>query len=86
MTPTELPPAHKVLLVDDDDAVRSMMSATLEHRGFEVVAAASVTEALRYIATESFDVLITDLHMPNSGDGFTVVTGCATPSQMPLPY
>ena len=66
--------AHKVLLVDDDDAVRAMMNATLEHRGFEVVAAASVTEALRRIATESFDVLITDLHMPNPGDGFTVVT------------
>src|SRR5208337_1373622 len=66
--------AHKVLLVDDDDAVRSMMNATLEHRGFEVVAAASVTEALALIATESFDVLITDLHMPNPGDGFTVVS------------
>jgi len=29
---------------------------------------------LRHIATESFDVLITDLHMPDPGDGFTVVT------------
>ena len=74
MAPTEPPVAHKVLLVDDDHAVRAMMRATLEHRGFEVVAAASVTEALRHIATESFDVLITDLHMPNPGDGFTVVT------------
>jgi DNA-binding response OmpR family regulator len=74
MTPTEPPIAHKVLLVDDDDAVRNMMTETLEHRGFEVVAAASVTEALRHIATESFDVLLTDLHMPNPGDGFTVVT------------
>jgi DNA-binding response OmpR family regulator len=74
MTPTELPIAHKVLLVDDDDGVRDMMTVTLEHKGFEVVAAASVTEALRHISTENFDVLITDLHMPNPGDGFTVVT------------
>jgi len=74
MTPTERPVAHKVLLVDDDDAVRAMMNATLERRGFDVVAAASVTEALRRISTESFDVLITDLHMPNPGDGFTVVS------------
>jgi len=74
MTPTERPAVHKVLLVDDDDAVRGMMNATLEHKGFDVVAAASVTEALRRITTESFDVLITDLHMPNAGDGFTVVT------------
>jgi DNA-binding NtrC family response regulator len=63
-----------VLLVDDDNAVRSMMTATLEHKGFEVVAASNVTEALRLIATETFDALITDLHMPNAGDGFTVIS------------
>jgi DNA-binding response OmpR family regulator len=74
MSPTVRPVAHRVLLVDDDEAVRAMMNATLERKGFDVVNAASVTEALRCIATESFDVLITDLHMPNPGDGFTVVT------------
>jgi DNA-binding response OmpR family regulator len=66
--------ASRVLLVDDDDAVRTMMVATLEHKGFDVVAASNVTEALKRIATENFDVLITDLHMPDPGDGFTVVT------------
>jgi len=74
MTPTDRPVPYKILLVDDDDAVRDMTTVTLQHKGFEVVAAANVTEALRLIATESFDVLVTDLHMPNPGDGFTVVT------------
>jgi DNA-binding response OmpR family regulator len=74
MAPTEPAVLHRVLLVDDDDAVRAMMSATLERKGFEVVAAASVTEALKLITAERFDALITDLHMPNAGDGFTVVT------------
>src|SRR5579863_9048461 len=74
MSPTERQGAHKVLLVDDDDAVRAVMNATLERKGFDVVAVASVTEALKCIARESFDALITDLHMPNPGDGFTVVT------------
>jgi DNA-binding response OmpR family regulator len=74
MTPTDQPVAYKVLLVDDDDAVREMMKAILESKGFGVVDAANVTEALKYITTESFDVLISDLHMPNPGDGFTVVT------------
>jgi DNA-binding response OmpR family regulator len=74
MSLTETGAAHRVLLVDDDDAVRAMMNATLERKGFDVVVAASVTEALKRITTESFDVLITDLHMPNPGDGFTVVT------------
>ncbi len=74
MTSTERSDSHKVLLVDDDEAVRDMMTVTLEHKGFEVVAAANVTQALRLIATDTFDALITDLHMPNAGDGFTVIS------------
>ena len=74
MSLTEISPVHKVLLVDDDSAVLSVMIQGLERKKFEVVAASSVTEALRRIATESFDVLITDLHMPDPGDGFTVVS------------
>jgi len=74
VTQTKTSISHRVLLVDDDEAVRSMMTATLEHKGFEVVPAASVTEALKLITTQSFDVLITDLHMPNPSDGFAVVT------------
>jgi DNA-binding response OmpR family regulator len=66
--------AHRVLLVDNDDAVRAMMTRALELKGFEIVAAANVTEALRLIVTESFDVLITDLHVPNPTDGLAVVT------------
>jgi ActR/RegA family two-component response regulator len=65
---------HRVLLVDDDDVVREMMSRSLKSKGFEVVAAGGVTDALQCIATEKFDVLITDLHMPNAGDGFTVIS------------
>src|ERR1700694_888508 len=74
MSSTEGPTIHRVLLVDDDDAVRDMMSQSLEMNGFEVVAVGGVTEALKCIATDSFQVLITDLHMPNAGDGFTVIT------------
>jgi len=66
--------APRVLLVDDDEAVREMMGEALRSKGFGVVLAASVTEALTFIATEKFDVLITDLHMPNPGDGFTVIS------------
>jgi len=64
----------RVLLADDDDAVRNMLQVTLERDGFEVVAVASVSEALSRIATEKFDVLLSDLHMPQAGDGFTVVS------------
>jgi ActR/RegA family two-component response regulator len=74
MTQTERSIVHKVLLVDDDDAIREMMTVTLERKSFAVVAAANVTEALKLITTETFDVLITDLHMPNPSDGFAVIT------------
>jgi len=65
---------QRVLLVDDDEAVLDMMSQSLKAKGFEVVAVGGVTDALKCIATEQFDVLITDLHMPNPGDGFTVIS------------
>ena len=65
---------HKVLLVDDDPAVLDMVTQGLEHKGYEVVAVAGVNEALRHVTTQNFDALITDLHMPNPGDGFTVIS------------
>jgi DNA-binding response OmpR family regulator len=74
MTQVKTGLSHRVLLVDDDDAVRDMMGLTLEAKGFDVVPAASVTAALKLIITETFDVLITDLHMPNPSDGFAVIT------------
>jgi DNA-binding response OmpR family regulator len=71
---TERKSAPTVLLVDDDEAVREMMYRKLIGEGFEVVPVGSVMEALKLITTVKFDVLITDLHMPNDGDGFTLVT------------
>jgi len=65
---------QRVLLVDDDDVALGTMRALLEKNGFEVVAVGGVAEALKCIATQTFQVLITDLHMPNAGDGFTVIS------------
>ena len=46
----------------------------LEHGGFEVLSAGNVNEALKLIGSNIFDVLVSDLHMPNDGDGLTVVS------------
>jgi DNA-binding response OmpR family regulator len=64
----------RILLAEDDDAVRDMLQTALVRDGFEVVAVANVRAALTCIATERFDVLLSDLHMPLAGDGFTVVS------------
>ena len=63
----------RLLLVDDDETVLSGLSVILEAHEFEVTTAANVNEALKHIASESFDVLLSDLHMPGSGDGLIVV-------------
>jgi DNA-binding response OmpR family regulator len=65
---------NRILLVDDNDDVRAMFQEGLEYHGFEVIPAASVNEALHLISTDNFDVLLSDLHMPDAGDGLTVVS------------
>ena len=63
-----------ILLVDDDEVLRHTLAAVLQEHGFEVTTAASVPEALKLISAGSYDVLLSDLHMPGRGDGLTVVS------------
>jgi DNA-binding response OmpR family regulator len=67
-------PAPRVLIVDDDDSVRLMLQEVFRRDGFEVVGASNVRDALKHIAAETFDVLLSDLHLPLAGDGFTLVS------------
>jgi CheY-like chemotaxis protein len=65
----------RVLLVDDDEIVRLALTGVLGQAGFQVTTAANVTEALKRISgSETYDVLLSDLHMPGAGDGLTVVS------------
>ena len=63
----------KILLADDNTDLLTLLKNLLERQGFEVVPVTSVASALNHIVSEHFDVLITDLHMPDAGDGFTVI-------------
>jgi DNA-binding response OmpR family regulator len=64
----------KVLLVDDDEVLRSSLWGVLEQNGFDVTTAPNVAEALKHISSNHYDVLLSDLHMPGAGDGLTVVS------------
>jgi CheY-like chemotaxis protein len=65
----------RILLVDDDEIVRMTLTGLFEQSGFAVTAAAGVPEALKLISgPETYDVLLSDLHMPGAGDGLTVVS------------
>ena len=51
----------RVLVVDDDDLVRTVAVDTLEDAGFEVIAAATAEEALDRCEERTADVLFTDI-------------------------
>lgn len=56
-----------ILLVEDDDAVRSVISKTLCNKGYKVLEAVNGAEALKLIRRhdgEKIDLLITDIVMP----------------------
>src|SRR5580658_2291662 len=64
----------RILLVDDYEMIRESLKEILEINQFQVTSAANVAEAIHLIDTEQFDVLLSDLHMPGPGDGFTVIS------------
>jgi CheY-like chemotaxis protein len=61
-------------VVDDDKVVSLTLAKVLTINGFEVTLAEGVSDALKLIASERFDVLVSDLHMPGPGDGLTVIS------------
>jgi DNA-binding NtrC family response regulator len=54
----------RVLLVDDEPAVRDVLVLELEDLGFEVVAVDSGKRALAEVQRAPFDVVVTDYRMP----------------------
>jgi CheY-like chemotaxis protein len=66
--------AIKILLVDDDEVHNLLMRKLLEQEGFDISVAANVSEALKLISSERYDVLLSDLHMPGAADGLTVIS------------
>ena len=62
----------KVLIVDDEPSVRSVLSTTISKCGAKVRTAESAIEALKLLAEEFPDVLICDLAMPDM-DGITLI-------------
>ena len=57
-----------VLLVDDDDGVRQMLTLALEAEGFVVTPVASAEEGLTALRQDEFDAVLTDYALPG-GDG-----------------
>ena len=63
--------AGKILLVDDYASTRSALSMSLRREGYQVVALDDGREAARRIASESFDLVLSDFSMAGM-DGLTL--------------
>jgi len=58
--------------VDDSSSMRQMVSVALQQAGHDVASASDGVEALKIAGDEHFDLVITDVNMPNM-DGITLV-------------
>ncbi len=66
------PNASKILIVDDDDDVREVLSRLVASSGYRVLKARGGQEALKTLANEKVDLILLDLMMPDM-DGFATL-------------
>lgn len=56
--------AKNILIVDDSESIREVVSFTLQNEGHNVLVGNDGVDAQRHLNGESLDLIITDLHMP----------------------
>ena len=61
----------RILIVDDEEAIRSLAERGLTAAGFEVICAGSAAAALELLQAKEIDIVVTDVVMPEM-DGFTL--------------
>jgi two-component system phosphate regulon response regulator OmpR len=75
--------APHLLVIDDDNRIRTLLSRFLGDHGFRVTMAADAAEARRHLAGLAFDLLIVDVMMPGE-DGMTLVRSLRETSDVPV--
>jgi DNA-binding response OmpR family regulator len=63
----------RILVCEDQDAIRHMIQTLVQASGIDVVGVALGAQAVEEARTGNFDLLITDLMLPGSLDGFGVI-------------
>ena len=71
----------RILLAEDDEAMRTYLARALQRAGYDVVAVDCGTAALPWLETEAFDLLLSDIVMPEM-DGIELAQRCAEMSPM----
>ena len=75
--------ATKILIVDDEPAIRRFLKASLETEGFQTVAAGNAGEALSAVAQAKPDLVILDLGLPDL-DGMDVIRAVRAKNPVPI--
>ena len=70
------PVTLRILLAEDEDAMRAYLARALENAGYEVVAVDRGTHALPLLEAQRFDLLLSDIVMPEM-DGIELAQRCA---------
>ena len=65
----------RILVAEDEEAMRAYLARALENAGYEVVAVDRGTEALPWLEREHFDLLLSDIVMPEM-DGIELAQRC----------
>jgi CheY-like chemotaxis protein len=73
----------RILLIEDDNEVRTMLRLTLAHFGHTVIEARNGKEGLAMFKTAQVDLVITDIVMPEK-DGLAVLTALRTKQLPPV--
>jgi two-component system cell cycle response regulator CpdR len=68
-------PQIRILLAEDEEAMRTYLARALENAGYSVVAVDRGTEALPHLEAEHFDLLLSDIVMPEM-DGIELAQRC----------
>jgi len=67
----------RILVVDDNEANRDMLSRRLQHEGYDVCIAANGHAALALLSTQAVDLILLDVMMPDM-DGYEVLVRLKT--------
>ena len=65
LPPTDAPVRARVLLAEDDRALRRFLEVVLQRAGYQVVPAADGLEAMKIALSTEVDIVVTDAMMPN---------------------
>ncbi|HEY7204300.1 MAG TPA: response regulator [Methylomirabilota bacterium] len=78
-------PARRILIVDDDDALREVLTTALSGEGREIDGASDGTVALAMLEQQPYDLVLSDLRMP-CVDGPTLYETLRTRHRFPVRF